>query len=229
MEYPTYVLVHGAWGGAWSWEKFTLDLDRRDVSWRTLDLPSSEVGADPTSDLQGDADVVAEVANGVGGPVILVGHSYAGAVITQASASIPNIELLIFIAGTVPQVGESHSDCARLLKVKTLMDKAIKVEGDMLLLDPKLAPLALYQEATPEDRAWAAEQLSTQTLASFKSPRTTQPNGVRSRYILCRNDHALDPSIQELMAQRCDAVVEIESDHCPFLSHPMELARAVLA
>ena len=228
MEYPTYVLVHGAWGGAWSWEKFTLDLDRRVVSWRTLDLPSSQVGADPTSDLRADADAVAEVANRAGGPVILVGHSYAGAVIAEASASIPNVERLIYIAASVPNVGESHSDCARLVKVRTAMDKAIKVEGPLLLLDPKLAPLALYQECTPEDRAWAAAQLSTQTLASFRSPRTSQPSGVPSRYVLCRHDHALDPSLQELMAQRCDVVIEIQSDHCPFLSHPVELAHAVL-
>jgi pimeloyl-ACP methyl ester carboxylesterase len=228
MEYPTYVLVHGAWGGAWSWDKFTPELDRRDIAWRTLDLPSSRVGTDPTSDLRADAEVVAKVANGVGGPVILVGHSYAGAVITEAAASIPNIERLVYIAASVPNVGESHSDCARLAKVKTKMDKAIKVEGDLLLLDMKLAPLALYQESTPQDREWAAAQLSVQTLASFRSPRSAQPTGARSRYVLCRNDHALDPSVQELMAQRCDVVIEISSDHCPFLSHPLELAHAVL-
>jgi pimeloyl-ACP methyl ester carboxylesterase len=227
MEYPTYVLVHGAWGGAWSWDKFTPELDRRDLAWRTLDLPSSQVGAAATCDLQGDADAVVKVANSVGGPVILVGHSYAGAVIAQASAHVPNVERLVYIAATVPNVGESHSDCARLVKVKTEMDKAIRVEGDLLLLDMELAPLALYQEATPEDREWAAAKLSTQTLSSFKSPRTTQPNGVRSRYVLCRNDHALDPSVQLLMAQRCDVIIEIDSDHCPFISHPIELAHAV--
>ena len=147
----------------------------------------------------------------------------------EASASIPNVERLIYIAASVPNVGESHSDCARLVKVRTAMDKAIKVEGPLLLLDPKLAPLALYQECTPEDRAWAAAQLSTQTLASFRSPRSSFDVEAPSYYVRCTFDNAVDLSVQELMAARCNEFATLESGHSPMFSMPGALCDLIVS
>ena len=94
MEESTYVLVHGAWGGAWCWDEFTKDLEGRSVRWRAVDLPSSRVGSDPLSDLAADAAIVTAAASAVEGPVILVGHSYAGAVITEGK-QFPEHSLII--------------------------------------------------------------------------------------------------------------------------------------
>jgi len=228
MEKPTYILVHGAWGGAWCWDQFTKDLDARGARWRTVDLPSSRIGTDPLSNLTADADVVVAAAAGVDGPVVLVGHSYAGSVITESAPRVADLGGLFYIAATVPEIGQSHSDTARLVRVRTLMDSAIRVEGPLLLLDLEIAPLALYQESSPELRQWACSRLSTQTLASVRSARTAPSVEAPSRYVLCRHDQALDPSLQELVSQRCDEVVEIESDHCPFLSHSGRLADILL-
>jgi pimeloyl-ACP methyl ester carboxylesterase len=228
MEKPTYVLVHGAWGGAWCWDQFTKDLDVRGARWRTVDLPSSRIGIDPLSDLAADADVVVSTAADVDGPVVLVGHSYAGSVITESAPRVADLVGLFYIAATVPEIGQSHSDTARLVRVRTLMDSAIRVEGPLLLLDLEIAPLALYQESSPELREWACSRLSTQTLASFRSARTAPSVQAPRRYVLCRHDQALDPSLQALVSQRCDEVVEIESDHCPFLSHIDRLADILL-
>jgi pimeloyl-ACP methyl ester carboxylesterase len=221
---PIYVLVHGAWGGAWCWDQFTKDLDSRGAKWRTVDLPSSQIGTDPNSDLAIDADVVAKAANSIEGSVVLVGHSYAGAVITEAATQVKSLEGLFYIAATVPEIGQSHSETARLVRVRTEMDNAIHVDGPFLILDIDAASLALYQESTSEVRKWATSRLSTQTLASFRGPRTARSVDVLTRYVLCRHDHALDASLQELVSQRCDEVVEMDSDHCPFLSHSAELA-----
>ena len=225
---PVIILVHGAWGGAWCWDKFVQDLDKLRADWRTVDLPSSQIEGDPNSDLAVDAATVAKAANAVDGPVVLVGHSYAGAVITEAAPLVNNLDSLFYIAATVPDIGQSHSETARLVKVRTEMDKAIQVDGPLLRLDLETAALALYQESTPELREWAKARLSTQTLASFRGVRTAAPVEVQSRYVLCRHDHALDPSLQELVSTRCDSVVEIESDHCPFLSHSEELASILM-
>jgi hypothetical protein len=108
------------------------------------------------------------------------------------------------------------------------MDGAMQVDGPLLRLDLEAAALALYQESAPELRDWAKSRLSTQTLASFRGVRTAAPVEVQSRYVLCRHDHALDPSLQELVSTRCDSVVEIESDHCPFFSHSEELAAILM-
>jgi pimeloyl-ACP methyl ester carboxylesterase len=228
MEEPTYVLVHGAWGGAWCWDEFIKDLDSRGARWRTVDLPSGQIGTDARSDLAIDASVVSAAAATVEGPVVLVGHSYAGAVITEAAPHVANLDGLVYVAATVPDIGQSHSDTARLVRVRTLMDGAIRVDGPLLLLDVEVAALALYQESTPELREWACSRLSTQTLASFRSARTAPAVEVPTRYILCRHDRALDPTLQELIAQRCDAVIELDSDHSPFLSHSAQLADILL-
>jgi thioesterase domain-containing protein len=225
---PVFILVHGAWGGAWCWDEFVKDLDLLKAEWRTVDLPSSQLGGDPNSDLAVDADLVAKAANAVDGPVVLVGHSYAGAVITEAAPRVNSLDSLFYIAATVPEIGQSHSDTARLVRARTAMDGAIQVDGPLLRLDLETASMALYQESTPELRNWATSRLSTQTLASFRGVRTAATVEVQSRYVLCRHDHALDPSLQELVSQRCDSVVEIESDHCPFLSHSEELAAILL-
>src|ERR1700722_6925519 len=81
---PTYKLVHGGWSGAWCWRDVGAELDRREVSWRALDLPSSRNGADPSTGLADDAAAVAALADG-DGPYILVAHSYGGAVVAEAA------------------------------------------------------------------------------------------------------------------------------------------------
>lgn len=228
LNTPTYVLVHGAWGGAWCWETFTKDLDARGAKWRTLDLPSSQLDGDPNGDLAADARVVVAVANQVDGPVVLVGHSYAGSVITEAAPEVTSLEGLFYIAATVPDIGQSHSDCARLVRIRTEMDSAIHVDGPLLRLDLDAAVIALYQDCSPERREWAKSRLSIQTFASFRGTRTASSVDVPTRYVLCRRDHALDASLQELLSKRCDEVVEIESDHSPFLSHSEELTEILV-
>jgi pimeloyl-ACP methyl ester carboxylesterase len=228
MTEPVYLLVHGAWGGAWCWDEVIKELDSRGASWRTVDLPSSQNGIDPTSDLDVDANVVVDAANGVDRPVVLVGHSYAGAVITQAAPQVNRLDSLFYIAATVPDIGQSHSDTVRLVRVRTEMDGTIRLDGEILRLDLEPAAMALYQESTPELREWAKSRLSTQTLASFRGARTATSVDAPTRYVLCRNDHALDPSLQELVSSQCDDVVEMESDHCPFLSHTEELVEILI-
>ena len=88
MSEATYILVHGGWGGAWTWRDVGKELTRRDLPWTALDLPSSTRGAHPNTYLADDAREVIEVAK-LDGPVVLVGHSYGGAVITEAAGDIP--------------------------------------------------------------------------------------------------------------------------------------------
>lgn len=180
------------------------------------------------ADLAADAAVVVAAAS-TGGPVILVGHSYGGAVITEAAPSIAILKRLIYIAALVPEIGQSATDTSRLVRVRTELDSAIEVDGPLLRLNREPAALALYQDSTSEIREWASSQLSTQTLASFRSVRSAAPVGAFSRFVLCRHDQAIDPSLQELLAGLCDEVLEINSDHSPFLSHPVELCEALLA
>src|SRR5580692_6485407 len=135
MASPTYILVHGAWGGAWCWRDVGAEFDRRGVSWRAVDLPSSRNGAAPATGLAEDAAAVVALADGEG-PYILLAHSYGGAVASEAAPLIPNLERCLYVAALIPSPGESATDASRLVRVRTLLDDAIEVDGDFLRLNP---------------------------------------------------------------------------------------------
>jgi pimeloyl-ACP methyl ester carboxylesterase len=228
MSEATYILVHGGWGGAWTWRDVGKELTRRDVPWTALDLPSSTRGALSNTYLADDAREVIEVAS-LDGPVVLVGHSYGGAVITEAAEKIPNLERLVYIAGFVPTLGQSASEAKAEVDVMTRLDDAIERDGEFLVLNPLLAHAALYQDCKEKVAAWAVSQLTPQTLASFRSPRSSFDVEAPSRYILCTDDNAIDPTLQKLMSERCTEMVTLESDHSPFLSRPGVLTELLVA
>lgn len=228
MSHPTYLLVHGAWGGSWCWEFVTHELNQRDVAYATLDLPSSTPNAHPETYLIDDARDVADVANSCGS-VVLVGHSYGGSVITEAAPLVEKLHGLIYVAALLPEVGQSSTEASRSLNVRTALDDAIYLEDELLYLDQDLARGALYQDCEDEVANWALARLSSQTLASFRSPRASGDLDVARRYVLCEEDRAIDPATQALMASRCGDVVSMSSGHSPFLSRPVTLVDLVLA
>ena len=228
MSGPTYVLIHGAWGGAWCWRDLGAQFDRRGVQWMAIDLPSSAIGADPSTNLSDDAHAVVAAATG-DGPYVLVGHSYGGAVVTEAAPHIPGLQRCVFIAALVPSTDQSATATMRIIGTRTLLDEAIEVDGEVLRLNPALASAALYGDCTPEVSKWAVEQLSTQTIASLHFHRTTGNVDVKSLYIACSRDEAVIPELQKVLSQRCDSEFMLESDHSPFLSHPSALCDAILA
>ena len=228
MTSPTYVLVHGAWSGPWYWRDLTAQFDERGVAWRTVDLPSAQRDGDPLADLDQDAAVVATACEGLGN-VVLVGHSYGGAVVTQAAHLVGELSRIVYIAAIVPAKGESATDVSRLVPVRTILDEAMTLEGPVLRLNPDLVAAAFYHDCEPAIQGWAIPQHSTQTLASFRSPRTGPDVPVASRYIVCRDDRAIDPSLQDILATRCSERVDLPSGHSPFFSHPAELADLITA
>lgn len=204
------------------------EFDRRGIKWLSVDLPSSNNQGDSSITLADDAAVVGASARN-DGRYILVGHSYGGAVITEAAPLIPNLERIIYVAALVPQSGESATDVARTVPTRTLLDDAIEVDGEYLELNHHLALAALYGDCTPAVASWAVDQLSSQTIASFRSRRTSIDVDVDSLYIRCTQDQAIDPQLQQLLSERCDIVFDLSSDHSPFLSQPTNLCEAFLS
>ncbi len=225
---PTYVLVHGGWSGAWCWPQLEAEFDRRGVKWIAVDLPSSKNRSGSSVALADDAAALAANVRD-DHDYILVGHSYGGAVITEAAPMIPHLEQLIYIAGLVPKIGESATDVSRLIRSRTLLDEAIEVDGEYLRLNPHLAFTALYGDCPSPVANWAVEKLSRQTIASFRAKRTAADVKTESLYIRCTQDLAIDPQLQELMSERCDIVFDLRSDHSPFLSQPVTLCEAILS
>jgi pimeloyl-ACP methyl ester carboxylesterase len=96
---PAVVLVHGFWGNAGHWAKVIVELNRRGYT-------SLHAVENPLTSLADDADRTRTMIRQVNGPVVLVGHSYGGAVITE-SGDLPNVGALVYIAAFAPEVGES--------------------------------------------------------------------------------------------------------------------------
>ncbi len=222
MNGPRFVLVHGAWHGAWCWDRFGHELDRRALPWAALDLASTATG-DPSVDMMADVLELRRFCRDRG-PVVLVAHSYGGAVVAEAAPKIEGLSGIVYIAGLVPRLGQTASDVTREYGLRAPLDDAIRRQDDFLDLDLELAAPALYGDCDEETRLWATKKLSTQTLASFRTPRTSENTAIASTYVVCRRDRAIMPDVQEHVAQRCDDIVEIDADHSPFLSQPARLA-----
>jgi len=223
----TVVLVHGAWHGAWCWAALQHALDDRGIPSLAIDLPGHGASTLPLGDLHGDAQHVGEVLDRIGGPVVLVGHSYGGAVITEAAAGRDDVVHLVYLAAFVPEVGESVIGMLRSMpEARTLLDAAVRPgpEG-ATVLDPAAAAQALYADCAPGAVSAALDRLSPQPIASVTQPVAASAIGqIQSTYVECLRDRAVDPSHQAIMAQRCDHRVRFDCDHSPFLSRTDDTA-----
>ena len=103
----TLVLVHGAWHGAWAWQPLERELQRRGVATAAVELPT--VG-DATADLPADVAVLRDAVAAVDGPVVLVGHSYGGVVVTEAATGLDQVQSLVYVTAFAPDAGESLLD-----------------------------------------------------------------------------------------------------------------------
>jgi pimeloyl-ACP methyl ester carboxylesterase len=228
---PTVVLVHGAAAGAWIWEAVACELRARGITHTALDLPTVGEGADPTADVHTDAAFVRGVLDGLEAPVVLCGNSYGGAVITEASAGHPAVARLVYVAAFMPDHDED------LLSFMTdnsapeyLGAVALRPDG-LVEFDRTLVIERSFSQAPPEIAAAAAARARPMAMA-MPSPPTVTGVGwrdVSSTYVVCSEDRSIRPASQRRWAQeRATDRVELAFDHCPQLSHPVEIA-AVLA
>lgn len=230
MTHPaTVVLVHGAWHGAWCWAALQAELDQRGVPSLAIDLPGHGVSTLPLGDLHGDADHVASVVQHIDGPVVLVGHSYGGGVITVAGADATNVRHLVYAAAYVLDDTDSVSRVGILRDVAaeppTLLNEAIERGDGVLTLNISRAGAALYGEVGAATVEASLARLSPQPTASFVQPAGVAAwKTVPSTYLLCTRDRAVAPNHQRLMAQRCGEVVELDTDHSPFVSATSAMA-----
>ncbi len=175
-------------------------------------------------DLHADVAALRRFARGRG-PLVLVAHSYGGAVVAEAAPNVEGLVGLVYLAALVPRLGQTASDVTREYGRRSPLDATISRDDEGLLhLDPVPAALALYGDSDAATRDWAIAHVSTQTFASFRTARTSENIAVASTYVRCARDEAILPDVQEHIAERCDDVITLDSDHSPFLSHPEELA-----
>ena len=224
------VLVHGAWHGAWCWSALQAELDKRGVPSYAVDLPGHGISDRPLGDLHGDAACVADVVERLATDVVLVGHSYGGAVITEAAMHTERVRHLVYLTAFVLDEGETLSsipilDSAPAQQIIGLRSARRTLEDGTIALDPVAAIPSLYGCCEPAVQQAAVARLSPQPKASFMQSVTGASwKRVPSTYVRCTEDQVIALSHQDAMAQRCGTVLTLETDHSPFASMPAATA-----
>lgn len=228
---PLVVLVHGAWHGAWCWAATQHHLDAMGIPSLAIDLPGHGASTAPLTDLVGDAAHVADVIAAHDRPVVLVGHSYGGAVASEVAARSPLVQHLVYVAAFALQSGESVMGMLTSLpRDHVALGDAIRMRDDgTSVLDPVMGAAALYGSCSPEQAHAAIGRVGPQTMASFGQAVSGPPlRASSSTFVVCARDAAIAPSHQRHMAARCTTVHELDTDHSPFASMPVETV-AILA
>ncbi len=222
------LLVHGAWGGAWAWGFVQAELEARGIASEAIDLPSR--GAAPST-LADDSRAVREALDRLGGPAVLVGHSYAGAVITDAAAGNGSVKHLVYVCAVLPQEGETTMSLMGEDPVPSTLGQAIRAdESGLSTLDPDGARTDLFNDVSADVADPIIALLGTHRLGVFGEPVTGL--GWRehpSTYLLTTADRVFSPDLQRRMARSATTTVEIDAGHIPLLSRPAEIAEAIAA
>jgi pimeloyl-ACP methyl ester carboxylesterase len=235
-----FVLVHGAFGGAWCWEPVQAPLEAAGHTVETLDLPGGGDDRTPVGEitLESCARRVCDVLAQRPEPAVLVGYSMGGAVVTQAAAYSPErIESLVFVSAFMPADGQSLLDLTHLPEGADDMIQAnIVIEGDppVAVLPDEAAAAAIYNECSEEQQAWAVPRRRPQAVAPFADPVHVDESVLASiprSYVVTKRDHSIPLALQRRMIREhpCANVVELDADHAPFLSATDELVAALVA
>jgi pimeloyl-ACP methyl ester carboxylesterase len=221
----TFVLIHGAWHGRWCWSKLIPLLEKAGHKVIAPDLPGH--GENRKKDIskitqQDYIDCVVEVLDKQVEPVILLGHSMGGMVISLAAENRSDkIKKLVYLCSFLPKDGESmHRGVGKPPEPLSMTDEALKE--------------LFYGDCTDEDIQWAKSLLTTQPQAPVLTPiHITDENygRVPRVYITCLRDKAIPKSLQKQMYTQtpCEQIIVMNTSHSPFLSAPEELARNLLS
>jgi pimeloyl-ACP methyl ester carboxylesterase len=235
----TIILVHGSWHGAWCWDKVTPLLERAGHRVVAPDMPGHGEDRRPIEQVTLPAYVervmdCIDAEPESAGPVVLVGHSLGGCIITQTAEYRPGrIQVMVYIAGMMPMNGQSVLD---LRAPESLVTQNVVLSEDKrssLVRDEALKP-AFYADCADEDVEWARAHLVPQATAPIGTPvHTTAENfgRVPRVYIECLRDRAIPPGVQRRMieAQPPRHVFSMNTSHTPLFSAPEELVRHILA
>ena len=229
---PTVVLVHGAWAENSSW-------DGEIAALRANGFPVRAV-ANPLRSLTSDAGTVASFVRSIDGPVVLVGHSYGGSVISEAAGDCPNVKALVFVDAYLPEPGESAAmlngeGSALLAQPEDQLYDAMPYPDAppqaMDLLLKRNVFLESFASDLPAERASQlyATQRATST-AAVTSPNTASAwKTIPSWAFISTGDHIITPASKAFMAQRAGATVTTfdGGSHLSLVSHPDAVAAVI--
>ncbi len=217
----TVVLVHGSWAGAWCFEPVIEQLERRGLPTLAVDRPGHGESSEPIGDLHDDAGALRAVLDGLNGPIVLLGHSSGGMVITEAAAGQPSVRHLVYLCAFMPADNESVISLAQSVGVLGPEPALILGDDGTIRIDPGAAINLFFSDCEAADAKRAARRLGPDS-AVFA---TQTPSGIAwrekpSTYVVCTEDRAFAVPLQRRLATRASQTIEWPTGHSPFLSRP---------
>ncbi len=232
---PTIVLVHGAWADSSSWDGVVRRLQREGY---TVAVPPN-----PLRSLAGDAAYISAVLHTIQGPVVLVGHSYGGAVITNAALGNAHVTALVYVNAFIPDQGESvvqlagaEPGSALAVADPSTVFKLVPYPGapagdfDAYVL-PSVFRSAFANDLGPRRAAVLAATQRPVTLSALGTP-SGQPawQTIPSWALVGTLDHVLPPAEQQIMADRAGShVTRVKASHLSMVSRPGSVAGVITA
>jgi pimeloyl-ACP methyl ester carboxylesterase len=218
---PAVVLVHGAWADASSWRRVIPILLAKGLKVVAVQ--------NPTTSLAADVAVVRQAIDLVDGPVVLVGHSWGGTVITEAG-NAPNVKALVYVAAFAPDVGQSTGDQVQAHDAPPGLSTAAPY-GDGFLKMSAEGWINNVAQDLPDDEA--------RVLATVQPPLAVTTFGDKvstaawktcpSWYVVSLKDRAVNVALQREVAARMKAkTTELDSSHVSLLSQPAAVAEVIL-
>ncbi|MGV9350557.1 alpha/beta fold hydrolase [Streptomyces spiralis] len=220
----TVVLVHGAFADASSWNRVIEQLQHEGFP---VMAP-----ANPLRGLAFDADYLSDFLDSVDGPIVLVGHSYGGAVISQAAADNPKVKALVYIAAFTPEAGESALELSGKFPGSTLGPNLASVstgtETDLYIKADKFHDQFAADVPTPVTDLMAATQRPITASALEEKATTAAWKTIPSWSLIATEDYNIPPAAQRFMAERAQAhTTEVRASHAVAVSQPAAVAHII--
>jgi len=229
----TYVLIHGGSHGSWCWDKVVTLLRKKGHLVEAPDLPGHGKDKTPIQEvtLQSCVGKVCSIIGTKSEPVILVGHSMGGLVISQVAEQIPDkIRTLVYLSGILLRDGESWE--SEIERSRPLLN--VSQDQSCFTVKSEVVADFFYNDCSIEDIARAKALLGSEAMSIFKTPihvSNEKFGRVPRIYIECLRDHTVFPPLQKAMytATPCLKVISLNTGHSPFLSAPELLTTCLLS
>jgi pimeloyl-ACP methyl ester carboxylesterase len=219
----TAILVHAAWADASSWNKVTTPLRELGIRVRAAQIPLTS--------LSDDVVALKRLLRQVEGPVLLVAHSYAGAVITAAGADNPHVKGLVYIAAIVPDEGETVGALFQRAEPQPNTRPQLAPTADgFLWLPPGAFADAVAPDASKDETALMQINQHPIALKCLGEPMTVPAWKQKpSWFLVSEKDRMIVPAVQHFMAERIGARVHsCDTDHSPLASAPESVVRVIV-
>jgi pimeloyl-ACP methyl ester carboxylesterase len=226
------VLIHGAWHGSWSWHTTATLLEAAGYDVQAPDLPGHGIDTTPAASVSMDSYVgtITTLLDASAAPVVLVAHSMGGVVASAVAEARPEkVEKIIYLAAFVVQNGQSMFDWAsRDTNALVLANLLPNPPASLIDIGRDDIGDVFYGDCRPDQVTLASMLLRPNPLAPIVTPvnlTTSRYGQVTKYYIKTSHDRAVSPTMQAEMIrnQKFRKVVEMNSDHSPFFSHPLRL------